>query len=323
MAASVLLPGGVISMTDAAADRLIRAGSGEAALLYLYLLRRGGVFEADGVRKALGWTAEQVRGAYQALANLGLVDKEADLAPTPTPPEPDGPPDYTAADIARELEGNSPFPALVRELERRLGRVLSTADLKLLYTIYDYLALPAEVVLLLTTWCIEETERKYGPGRRPRMSQIRKEAFVWHRLGVDTPEAADAHVRTLSALRDREKSILPRLGIAGRLPVEAERKYISSWVEMGFDDDAIALAYERTVLKKGSLVWPYMNSILKSWHQKGLHTLQQIKEGDSTRKGSYPGGGAAAGTKKDEQSRIEEDLDWMDRYLEKTRGEAQ
>ena len=30
MAASVLLPGGVISMTDAAADRLIRAGSGEA-----------------------------------------------------------------------------------------------------------------------------------------------------------------------------------------------------------------------------------------------------------------------------------------------------
>ena len=75
MAASVLLPGGVISMTDAAADRLIRAGSGEAALLYLYLLRRGGVFEADGVRKALGWTAEQVRGAYQALANLGLVDK--------------------------------------------------------------------------------------------------------------------------------------------------------------------------------------------------------------------------------------------------------
>ena len=100
------------------------------------------------------------------------------------------------------------------------------------------------------------------------MSQIRKEAFVWHRLGVDTPEAADAHVRTLSALRDREKSILPRLGIAGRLPVEAERKYISSWVEMGFDDDAIALAYERTVLKKGSLVWPYMNSILKSWHQK-------------------------------------------------------
>ena len=164
----------------------------------------------------------------------------------------------------------------------------------------------------------DRTEIWTGP-----QTQIRKEAFVWHRLGVDTPEAADAHVRTLSALRDREKSILPRLGIAGRLPVEAERKYISSWVEMGFDDDAIALAYERTVLKKGSLVWPYMNSILKSWHQKGLHTLQQIKEGDSARKGSYPGGGAAAGTKKDEQSRIEEDLDWMDRYLEKTRGEAQ
>ena len=59
-----------------AAQRLLAAANGDAALLYLYLLRRGGVFEADGVRKALGWTAEQVRGAYQALANLGLVDKD-------------------------------------------------------------------------------------------------------------------------------------------------------------------------------------------------------------------------------------------------------
>ena len=54
MAAGVLLPGGVLSMTSAAAERLIRSGSGDAALLYLQLLRQGGQFDAERVRKALG-----------------------------------------------------------------------------------------------------------------------------------------------------------------------------------------------------------------------------------------------------------------------------
>ena len=165
MAAGVLLPGGVLSMTSSAAERLVRSGSGDAALLYLQLLRQGGQFDAEGVRKALGWSADRISTTYTQLADLGLARKDADLSPAPAPPEPDSPPDYTSADIAREMEGPGAFPHLVRELERRLGKVLSASDLKMLYTMFDYLALPAEVILLLATWCIEETERKYGPGR--------------------------------------------------------------------------------------------------------------------------------------------------------------
>ena len=321
MTVQVLPPGGVVSMTAAAADRLVKGGSGDAALLYLHLLRRGGLFEAEAARKALGWTDARVQEAYRALAGLGLARADADLSPAPAPPEPEGPPDYAAADIAQELEGGGIFPHLVRELERRLGKVLSPSDLKMLYTMYDFLALPAEVILLLTTWCTEEAQRKYGPGRKPRMSQLRREAFLWKRLGVDTPEAADAHVRHLSALRDRERALLPRLGISGRPPVEGERRYLASWVELGFDDETIALAYERTVMKKGALNWAYMNSILRSWHQKGLHTRQQVEEGDSTRPQSparSPAGPAAQPSPQRAQERLKEDMDWMDRFLEET-----
>lgn len=321
MAADVLLPGGVVSLTAAAADRLVKSGNGDAALLYLYLLRRGGTLDTEAARKNLEWSAERMRLAYSALADLSLVNREADLSPVRTPPEPEAPPDYTAADIAREMEGKSPFPHLVRELERRLGKVLSPADLKILYTIYDYLALPAEVILLLTTWCIEDTERKYGAGRKPRMSQLRKEAFVWHRLGVDTPEAADAYIKALSTLVNRERTILPLLGIAGRTPVEGERKYISAWVEMGFDDDTIALAFERTVLKKGALNWAYMNSILRAWHQKNLHTVRQVEEGDSLWKkapAQNQRAGAPSATPQQSQARLKEDMDWLDRFLART-----
>ena len=314
MSQNVLMPGGVIAMTTAAADRLLTAHDGDAALLYLHLLRRGGSFSPGEVRKVLGWTADRVGTAYAALANLSLVERDADLSPTPTPPEPDAPPDYTAADIARELESDPSFPHLVREIERRLGKVLSPADLKILLSIYDYLALPAEVVLLLVMWCIEDTERKYGAGRRPRLSQIRKEAYAWRRMGVDTPEAAETHLKSLSALRERERALLPLLGIAGRAPVEGERKYLNTWVEMGFDDETIALAYEKTVLKKGALNWAYMNSILRSWHQKNLHTVAQVEAGDSDYRRRTQ---AAAPARPDARPQArEDDLEWMGRYLD-------
>lgn len=49
---------------------------------------------------------------------------------------------------------------------------------------------------------------------------------------------------------------------------------------MGFDDEALRMAYEKTVLKKQSMDWGYMNGILRRWHQKGLHTAAAIQAGD-------------------------------------------
>ena len=284
MAEPVLLPGEILALSARTADRLIRSGDGEAALLYLWLLRHAGQYDARAAGHDLKWEGARTDGAFARLVKLGLADEKRQVSPAPLA-EPDEPPDYTTADITRELEDSaSPFSGLVGEVQRRLGKVLSTADLKMLYTLYDFLALPAEVILLLVNWCVEEMQRKYGPGSMPRMSQIRKEAFVWRRLGVDTPEAADRHLQKLSALRTREGQILPLLDIKGRPPVEAERKYIAGWVEMGFADDAIRMAYERTVLKKQPMNWPYMNSILKSWHQKGLHTAAAVASSDSAYK---------------------------------------
>ena len=53
---------------------------------------------------------------------------------------------------------------------------------------------------------------------------------------------------------------------------------------MGFDNESIALAYERTCLNTGGLNWPYLNKIMIRWHEAGLHTVEQIRAGD-TKKG--------------------------------------
>lgn len=64
--------------------------------------------------------------------------------------------------------------------------------------------------------------------------------------------------------------------------VSQERTYIAAWDDMGFDDEALRMAYEKTVLKKQSMDWGYMNGILRRWHQKGLHTAAAIQAGDGT-----------------------------------------
>lgn len=295
MANDAYLPGNILSMASGAADRLLHAGSGDASLLYLYLLKTGGIYSTAAAAKALRWEPRRCDDALSLLRSMGLSDAQAAPAcPTPAPE----PPEYTAEDINRELENKaSPFPTLVSEVQRRLGKVLSTTDLKCLYSIYDFSGLPPEVILLTVSWCVEEYQRKYGPGRLPRMPQIQREAIRWKERGADTADAAEAYLKRLIMLRERSVQILALLDIRDRPPVAKEKEYIAGWVDMGFPDEAIRMAYERTVMKKQTMSWPYMDSILKSWHQKGLHTAEQITAGDSRRPKSRPvssGAGATA-----------------------------
>ena len=235
------------------------------------------------------------------------------------------PPDYSTEDITQALADNaSTFPALAGEVERRLGKRLSTADLKSLYTLYDHLALPAEVILMLVGWCIEEVARKYGPGRKPFLSQIRKEGFIWARRGVDTMERAEEHIEKLTRLRGRETEVLCLLDISPRPLVQREKDYIAAWDDMGFEDEAIRMAYERTVLKKQSMDWGYMNGILRRWHEKGLHTAAAVRAGDRDPRPVRAGGGqkTAPPPSPGQEQRAREDMERMRRLMEQMKQEG-
>ena len=267
-----LLPGSIVAMTDQAADRLLRLDNGDAALLYLYLLRHNDV-------QNLKWPQPRLDAAIAALRGIGMAPDLAPRADLPEQPLP--PPEYHTEEINVALaDQSSVFSSLCDEVERMLGKKLNASDLKALFTLYDHLALPPEVIITLVGWCCEEQERKYGPGRKPFLSQIKKEGFVWARRGIDTMERADAHIQRLTSLRSRESEVLRLLDISPRPLVEREKTYIAAWDDMGFDNEAIRMAYERTVLKKQSMDWSYMNGILRRWHEKGLHTAAAIQSAD-------------------------------------------
>ena len=306
--AQTLMPGSILAMTDQAADRLLKLDSGDAALLYIHLLRRGTV-------QGLPWPDSRLRAALDQLKSQGLAPGAVEL-PDPAPQELP-PPEYAIEDITQALgETGSPFPALCDAVERQLGKRLTATDLKALYTLYDHLALPAEVILMLTGWCVEEMERKYGPGRKPSLSTIRKEGFVWARRGVDTMERAEAHIQKLGRLRSREGEVLRLLDIPMRPLVERERTYIAAWDDMGFEDEAIRMAYEKTVMQKQSMNWSYMNGILRRWHESGLHSAAAIRAADRFPRPVAAGGQAVRPAPAAEEQRAREDMDRMRRLME-------
>ena len=312
-----LILGQVVSLSAQAADQLIARGEGDAALLCLALLRHG---DTEKARKALRWSGERAERAWAVLAALGLVADAKVPETVPAPLEPEGPPDYLRADILNAME-EGPFQNLYHAVERKLGKKLSDTDLKSLYEIFDFLALPAEVILVLVTWCIEQFQEKYGAGKMPKMPLIKKTAYAWQRQGVDTVEAAEEYLKKQTRLRQREREILPLLDIVGRMPLDKEREYINNWVEMGFPNDAIRLAYEKTVWKKQSMNWPYMNSILNSWHKKGLHTVNEIQAGDSDHNRKKTAAPAQPQQAREQafDDRLRRDMEWLKRFTEENK----
>ena len=125
---------------------------------------------------------------------------------------------------------------------------------------------------------VEETERRYGQGRRPTVAAIEKEGYYWARRGLFDQEAAARYLRTMARRREQSAQYMAALHMGDRRPVEAEEKYIAQWMDWGFSPEMVALAYEKTVLKKQGMDWRYLNGILRRWDKEGLRKLQDVQE---------------------------------------------
>ena len=263
---------------SAARDKLIAAHDGDTALLWLWLCRSG-VYNGDRAAEELCRTLGEMDRAYEKLCRMGLYPITPDRKETPPTPAEELP-QYTVNDVLRRSSEDGSFKAVLQEAERVLGRSLSSPDMKILFGIYDYLALPTEVIFVLLNYCTELYRQKYGPGRLPSMRSIEKEAYSWANNEILTLEQAEEFIEESRSRRSRAEEIKAALGIRGRELTPTERKYVFSWLDMGFSVDALSVAYDRTVTNTGSLKWNYMNKIVSSWHQKGIHTVQEIEEKD-------------------------------------------
>ena len=212
----------------------------------------------EELEKVLPISRLRIDAAEKVLQDLDLLPRPARQAP----PDPaDERPVYTAQDIAGLLTDNEGFRLLVPQTEQQLGKKLRTADLQILAGLYDDLGMPADVIYLLVCHCVERARSQWGEGRRPTMRQVEKEGYRWAQLGIFDQNSAAVYLRKWAERNRKYTSYLSNLRILNRPPVEAERRYIDQWMDMGFPPETVALAYERTVFYKKDLNWRYLNAV--------------------------------------------------------------
>ena len=251
--------------------KLLSAASPDAALLHLYI-QSGNRFEE--AETALQLSASRLSCAAATLRQLGLWPEDhTRILPAGERPA------YTEYDITDALRADRSFASLRDELQRLMGRVLNTEELKIVLGFVRYLGLPADVISVLVCYC-RDRARQRGSLRSPSLRTIEKEAYAWAEQGIDTVEAAAAYIQRQNVRNSRMYRLMGILQVRGRNLTAAEEKYASGWLEMGFDEESIAMAYERTCLNTGGLNWAYMNKILQRWHRQGWHTADAVRSGD-------------------------------------------
>ena len=292
-----------LTLSTAAADKLLQSGQGDAALLYLALRRFGRGVTPEELERTLPISRLRIDAAEKVLQQLELLPRpQHDVPPAPAEERTV----YTSQDIAGLLTDNEGFRLLIPQTEQQLGKKLRTADLQILAGLYDDVGMPADVIYLLVCHCVERARRQWGEGRRPTLRQIEKEGYRWAQLGIYDQSAAAVYLKKWAQREERSGVYMQALHLPKRQPVEAERRYINDWMDMGFPPETVALAYERTVMYKKDLNWRYLNGILRRWHEAGWHTARQVEQGEKGGK-SVAGKTVPAGDKDA----------WMRRYIKR------
>ena len=250
--------------------KILSAASPDGALLYLYL-QGGNRLEMAG--KDLNMNESRLGFATAVLRQLGLL---ADERPGNTIVGER--PNYSGEDVSR-ANYDFEFVALKEEVQRQFGKILNVEEEKILLGFYRYLGLSPDVISLLVSYCISRAKRQ-GKVRNPSLWTIEKEAYAWAERGIDSFEEASAYIQMQDQRQSRLGRLMQILQIYGRKLTAAEDRHANAWLDMGMEDEVIAMAYERTCLNTGGLNWAYMNKILQRWHSQGLHTAEEIRSGD-------------------------------------------
>lgn len=263
-----------VIIANDAAETLLDLHDEVAIRLYIYLVQNGGSFDIGAAHTRLGVSQDKVAQALDLLTRKKLVTGKQEKVLE----RPDTLPEYTAGDIKNALDSDEKFKFVLESTQKKLGKILSTADTQALLGIYSWLGLPAEVICLIVTYCITESEKKYGKGRRPTMRTIESQAKTWYNLGILTTEQAEEYLRNLEYKGTKVAELTRLLHLGGRALAPTESRYINAWIDKNYPTELIMEAYDITVVRTNKLEWKFMNKVLENWEKEGCKAKADLEK---------------------------------------------
>lgn len=177
-------------------------------------------------------------------------------------------PVYSLDDLKQFKEKDS-TSELIFIIESYLRRTLSGSDLQTIYFFSETLKMSDDLIDYLFQYCIERGKSDFH--------YIEKVAINWVENGIKTPTEAKEFSYKYAKI---VYTVMKALGKA-TVPTEEEASYVHTWSkDLGFTDDIILEACKRSVTGTDKNRLQYADTILKSWKNNQVITINDIEKLD-------------------------------------------
>lgn len=301
---------GFTCISNSFIDNYMKEANGEFLKIYIYLLRWSGsdsfsisnladrfdYTEKDVLRALSYWekmgflrleydSAQQLTGIYlldqsslsssdsnsfspakDTAASPAVSTASEDVSPEPTVITLASKPSYTPEELDA-FKGDEGVEDLFYVIQIYMGKPLSHSEANTLLFWYDSLHLPIDLIEYLVESCIDKGH--------PSLHYMDTIARSWAEAGITTVADAKAADKFHSV---NVFSIMKSFGIKNRSLIDSEMAYIKKWTEeYQLSLDIICEACKRTILQTNKPSFKYADSILTSWRDQQVKSLQDIE----------------------------------------------
>lgn len=180
-------------------------------------------------------------------------------------------PTYSGEEIACLFEKNSEIKMLIEECQKIAGKMFNPLEINKIVSLYDYLGLSSEYILLLYNYCKGKN--------KTTVHYVEKTAFNLYDEGVDTDEKLQEYIRYKERFDSVAGKVRRIFGTSDRAMSKKEEQFIKKWTEdWAFSLELIKYAFEITVDSTAKASMPYANKVLENWHNNGITTVEGAKE---------------------------------------------
>lgn len=160
---------------------------------------------------------------------------------------------------------------LFDEIQQKLNKPITTAQMITLVWLHDNYGLPASVILMAVEYAKNEDKSNF--------SYIEKVCVDWAEHDVCDVASAERRISRLYMRKTAWKIVSKTFGIDERKPSAKESEFVDKWVnQFGYTKDMLKIAYDKCIDSTGKLSFPYIDKIIVKWNANGVKRPQDIDE---------------------------------------------
>ncbi len=264
---------GVINIPrDGVLDKLATAGERELKFLIRFMadedLRSNYEECADNVATELSLSRAAIDAALSYWQGAGVITSKEGTAKKKKVARFATLPSYSGEEISKIVNENG-LSEIIDECQRLTGKIFNNTEINRIAALNSYLGLESDYILLLFSYCAARG--------KCALKYIEKAAYDLSDRGINTTDKLELFIKLEDEKRSLEGKLRTMFGFGDRELTPTEKKYFSTWADLGYNEDVIREAFNITVEKAGKLSLHYLNKILLNWKEKGLNTLEDVQ----------------------------------------------